>query len=57
MKIPKKLIYRKIANGEWVKPIMKGHKIQCCNCFAVHKFDFEILKSNKRIRYRLQRIR
>jgi len=30
--------------GEWVKPIMKGYKMMCCDCGLVHKLDFKVIR-------------
>lgn len=34
--------YPQVYEGEWVRPIKKGYKMQCCDCGLVHKVDFKI---------------
>ena len=29
--------------GEWVKPVMEGYKVKCCDCGLVHVFNFRIV--------------
>ncbi len=28
----------------WVRPVMKGYKVQCCNCGVIHSVDFKIIR-------------
>ena len=32
--------YEEPEAGEWVSPIRRGYKMQCCDCGLVHKMDF-----------------
>lgn len=36
--------FQKVQPGEWVKPVMKGYLMKCCDCGLVHKLDFKVLK-------------
>lgn len=39
--------YPKIKSGEWVRPVMKGYNMMCCDCGLVHTLNFKII--NKRV--------
>lgn len=39
--------------GEWIQPIKRGYKQQCCDCGLVHSFDFRIYKGH--VQYRVYR--
>ena len=28
--------------SEWQQPIMKGYRMQCCDCGLVHEVEFEV---------------
>lgn len=28
----------------WVSPVMKGYKMQCCDCGLIHEVDFKIVR-------------
>lgn len=30
--------------SEWVTPIMKGYRMQCCDCGLVHEMQFQVLE-------------
>lgn len=50
--------YPQIEDGEWVRPTMKMHKEQCCDCGLIHKVEYEIVsvgKGKEGIRYRSSR--
>lgn len=36
--------YPQQYDGEWVRPVMKGYKIICCDCGLVHKINFKHVK-------------
>jgi len=40
-------------DGEWVRPIVRGYRTQCCDCGLVHKMDFRI--RDGRIEFRAYR--
>ncbi len=46
--------YPQIYEGEWVKPLMKGYKLACCDCGLVHGMDFKI--HGKFIKFRVKRL-
>jgi hypothetical protein len=31
-----------VRDGEWVAPIMRGYKMQCCQCGLIHLMDFRV---------------
>lgn len=35
--------YPQVFDGDIVTPVMKGYKMMCCSCFAVHRIDFFIV--------------
>lgn len=43
---------------QWVKPIMRGYKIACCDCGLVHCMDFTVVRSGRRnkVLFRVQRL-
>lgn len=49
--------YPKIFDGEWVRPIMKGYRMRCCDCGLVHVLDFKIIPYGKgrKIKFRAYR--
>ena len=48
--------YLKVRDGEWIRPTKHiGHKICCCDCGLVHRFDFRIVSG--RIEFRAIRDR
>lgn len=34
--------------SKWIKPVMKGYKLACCDCGLVHKVDFAVVKITKK---------
>jgi hypothetical protein len=34
--------YDQPKEGEWVQPISKGYKFNCCDCGLVHNIDFRL---------------
>lgn len=32
--------YHPVTDGEWITPVMKDHKLMCCDCLLVHTVDF-----------------
>ncbi|HSW70522.1 MAG TPA: hypothetical protein VLH77_00910 [Gammaproteobacteria bacterium] len=34
--------YKNVTEGEWVQPVMRGYKMMCCDCGAVHILNFRI---------------
>ena len=46
------------TNGKWtawMKPIMSGYRMRCCDCKLVHEFQFRII--GKRVFFRASRHR
>ena len=36
--------YNKPEEGEWVRPVMKGYRMMCCDCGLVHSLDFKVIR-------------
>jgi hypothetical protein len=36
--------YKQIKDGEWIQPIRKNYRIQCCDCGLTHKLNFKLVK-------------
>lgn len=36
--------YPDVKEGEWVRPVMKGYKMKCCDCGLVHIYDFKVIQ-------------
>lgn len=34
--------YQQLQDGEWVRPVKRGHVDQCCDCGLVHVIDYVI---------------
>ena len=34
--------YDNVKPYEWIRPVMEGYKMACCDCGLVHKIDFKI---------------
>lgn len=34
--------YPKAKPGEWIAPVMSGHKLACCDCGLVHVFNYRV---------------
>lgn len=34
--------YDIVEPDEWIRPVMEGYKMACCDCGLVHKIDFKI---------------
>jgi hypothetical protein len=44
-------------DGEWVKPIMKGWLLKCCDCGLVHRVNFKVIRLKRGNHVRLQAFR
>ena len=49
--------YHWVTDGEWVRPTMRGHHDQCCDCGLVHILDFRIVtvRGRQQVEYRARR--
>lgn len=36
--------YRKVQDGDWVRPIMSGYRMRCCDCGLVHRMNFKVIR-------------
>jgi hypothetical protein len=43
---------KRLKDGEWTVPVMRGYRMRCCNCGLVHKVDFEFFENGIRFRAR-----
>ncbi len=37
--------YYKHSDEEWVKPLMNGYKMACCDCGLVHTINFRVVNN------------
>lgn len=35
--------YPRPKAGEWIRPVMNGYKLACCDCGLVHRIDFKLV--------------
>ena len=35
--------YPQAKDGEWIRPVMKGYKMACCDCNLVHRLEFKVI--------------
>ena len=51
--------YKKVSDGQWVRPKRRFYYMKCCNCGLVHKFEFKLFGTIKRrvIQFRAMRIK
>ncbi len=33
-----------MKSGEWVRPVMRGYRMMCCDCGLVHVLDFKVVR-------------
>lgn len=43
----KRMIERDNGWSDWVQPVMRGYKMACCDCGAVHDMEFMALQRVK----------
>jgi hypothetical protein len=36
--------------SDWLKPLMSGYKMACCDCGLVHELQFQVLKQKKLVK-------
>jgi len=36
--------YPQVYANEWARPVMKGYRMQCCDCGLIHEMDFKIIR-------------
>jgi hypothetical protein len=36
------MAYAEVKSGQWVQPVRRGYKMECCDCGLVHTLDFRI---------------
>jgi hypothetical protein len=36
--------YQQADSDVWIKPVMSGYKMKCCDCGLVHEIDFRVLE-------------
>lgn len=39
----KEVQYEPQNPDEWIKPVMKGYRMQCCDCGLIHELDFNVV--------------
>ena len=45
-----KIIQNEDGFSDWIKPLMKGYRMACCDCCLVHKTEFRVIKKKKIIK-------
>lgn len=45
--------YAVVQDGEWVQPVRRGSKMECCDCGLVHTLNFRIRE--RRIQFQASR--
>ena len=45
--------YEQADDGEWIRPVMRGHRNACCDCGLVHVIDYRIVDG--RVEFRARR--
>ena len=50
--------YETVKAGEWVQPVRKGYRMQCCDCGLVHVLDFMVIHTGRgaTIKFRARRL-
>lgn len=52
----RRIRYPVVKSGQWVSPVMKGYKMQCCDCGLIHVLDFAVHDDGKGISLRARRL-
>jgi hypothetical protein len=47
--------YLQITEGDWIQPVKKGFKHQCCDCAMVHTTDYRIVEGSVQFRVKVDR--
>ncbi len=47
------MVYDTPSAGEWIQPVRRGYKLQCCDCGLVHKINFRL--RDRRIQFAVWR--
>lgn len=34
-----------VKEGEWVQPVRRGYRMECCDCGLVHRLNFHLVKT------------
>jgi hypothetical protein len=37
--------YEQVEDGEWITPLHRGYRQQCCDCGLVHVYRFRVTES------------
>lgn len=51
------VVYQQLHDGEWIAPIMRGYKTECCDCGLQHRWNFKITKTKRGHRLTFQAFR
>jgi hypothetical protein len=41
--VTKRTKYIQVEDGDWIQPVARGHKEQCCDCGLVHSTDYRVI--------------
>lgn len=50
-------LYPQVYDGEWVQPVRRGYRLQCCDCCLIHVINFRLKKHGKGFLIQLQAFR
>lgn len=50
--------YKVVQNNEWVRPVMRGYRMKCCDCGLIHELDFKVLRWGRghKVKFRARRV-
>jgi hypothetical protein len=40
---PRSRRYPPVTDGQWVQPVRRGYRMQCCDCGLVHQLNFRLV--------------
>lgn len=51
--------YKQAYDNEWIKPVMRGYRIKCCDCGLVHEMDFKVIPwgRGRKVLFRARRVK
>ena len=47
--------YEQLYEGEWIRPVSRGFREQCCDCGLVHDIDFRIV-DGKHVEFKIRKV-
>lgn len=49
--------YRQDTEDKWIRPVMHGYKMACCDCGLVHRLNFRVIPWGRGHKIELQAFR